>query len=131
MILLKSLLNEGDAREFFRIPGDYKTNYPEYHAITFSKDFTLGFAYIPLSKLSAAGVPSDVGDHVKKMEKMLKSGKKVKFEPIAVMITKNGKFEVQDGNTRVLTLKRMGYGGKIPAVVAAWKPSQLKSLETF
>lgn len=130
MITLKSLLFEGkDARDLFRVPSDYKTNYSKYNGVTFGKDFAIGFGYVPVSKLKAAGVPSEVGDHVRRMEKVLKSGKKL--PPIAVMITKDGRFDVRDGNTRTLALKRLGFGGKVPAVVAAWKPSQLKTLETF
>ena len=130
MIKLVDLLREGiDARQHFKIPGDFKKNYSKYVGITYSPDFALGFAYVPLTKLKAAGTPREVGEHVKIMQKVLKSGKKL--PPIAVRINKSGLMSVDDGNTRVLALKRMGYRGKLPAVVAADSKKQLSKLEAF
>lgn len=129
---LRSLIYEAlrplDARDFFQIPADFEKNYSKYTGgMKFADEFDIGVMYVPLSKLSAAGVPSKVGDHVRHMIKVLKSGKKV--PPIAVMITKTGKYIVQDGNTRVLALKAIKARGHVPAVVAAWYPKQLKNLE--
>ena len=122
MIKLKDLLIEAvskDARRHFKIPSDFKKNYAKYTGVTYGgvgtekRDIT--FAYLPLNRLKAAGVPRDVGDHVRHMEKVLKSGKKL--PPISVTIASNGNMEVDDGNTRTLALKRMGMSGKVPAVV--------------
>ena len=121
-----------EARSFFKIPADFKKNYTKYTHISYGDGLTIGFAFVPLSKLKAAGVASDPGPHVKRMMKILKSGKKV--PPIAVKITQNGTIEVDDGNTRVIALKLMRAIGKVPAVIVAWTPTgiqRLKSMETF
>lgn len=118
-----------DVRNHFKIPNDFKKNYHKYTGIKYSNEFAVGFGYVSLTKLKAAGTPSEVGEHVKRMQKILKSGKKL--PPISVSVTKDGKLEVDDGNTRVLALKRMGMKGKIPAVVATLNKRHLDRLETF
>ncbi len=135
MIKLKDLLIEAvskDARRHFRIPRDFKTNYAKYTGVHYGGTGTpkrdITFAWLPLNRLKAAGVPRDVGDHVRHMEKVLKSGKKL--PPISVTIASNGNMEVDDGNTRTLALKRMGMMGKVPAVVVGPR-KLLDRLEKF
>lgn len=128
--LITEALSRPDARSFFKIPKDFKTNFSGYTGYRFDEDlFYVGFAFIPLSKLSAEGAPSEAGAHVFRMKKLLKSGKK--FPPIAVRITDDGKFECRDGNTRVLALKLMKATGKVPAVVVSPRLSELTKLEQF
>ena len=60
---------------------------------------------------------------------MIKVLKKKKLQPVVVQY-KNGKYEVLDGNTRVLALKLMGATGKIPATVVTWEKA-FPNLELF
>lgn len=121
-------LNKG-AREYFRIPADYKQHYSSYNGISFSTPpWHVIFAMVPLNRLKAAGVPSDIGEHLHRMIKVLR---RQKVPPIAVRIASNGQYVVEDGNTRVLALKRIGIKGKVPAVVASFDLTALERLEPF
>jgi ParB/Sulfiredoxin domain len=116
-----------DARVFFRIPRDFYDNYTRYTNVTFGRGLHTVFAFVPLSRLSAASRPSDNAYHVQRMVKVLRSGKKV--PPISVFITEDGRFEVMDGNTRTAALKTMKATGKVPAIVAAGHPAQFDRLD--
>jgi len=111
-----------DAASVFLIPKDFEKNYFKYTGVRFSNEFSIGFVWVPLSKLHGAQPKNS--DPATEMVKVLQ---KKKVPPIAVQTSKEGFLNVLDGNTRVAALRRMGATGMVPCVLAAWKPSHLKS----
>ena len=113
---------------YLTIPADWKTTWEKRSFVRAGKGAKIIFGYVPISKLKAAGSPSEVGDHVREMIKTLK---KKKLQPIVVRLDGN-KYEVEDGNTRVLALKVMGVTGKIPATIFTWnKAADIPNIERF
>ena len=106
----------GPARHFF-VPDDLLENYREYTPVRFEGRFTMKFACVSIGRLRSA---LEGGDWpTKRMMGVLRRGTKV--PPITVTV-RNGKLELEDGNTRVAALKAMGERGRVPALVVTWNP---------